>query len=66
MHAGFKPRPAAAVTRPLMVHRDVEGVEAFMGATFVSRRHSAAEIALKNFEIPTLVPSTTLLSLGKL
>ena len=49
MHAGFKPRPAAAVTRPLMVHRDVEGVEAFIGATIASRRHSAAAIALKNF-----------------
>jgi hypothetical protein len=28
-----------------------------MGAKMVLRRHNAAEIALKNFEIPTLVPS---------
>jgi hypothetical protein len=49
MHAGFKHRPAAAVTRPLMVYRDVEGVEAFMGATIASRGHSVEEIALKNF-----------------
>jgi hypothetical protein len=27
-----------------------------MGAIIVLRRHNAAEIALKNFEIPTLVP----------
>ncbi len=37
-----------------MIYRDVEGVDAFMRATIVSRRHNAAEIALKNFEIPTL------------
>jgi len=40
-----------------MVHRDVEGVDDFMGATIASRRHNAAEIALKNLENPTLVLS---------
>ena len=52
---GFQAGWSATVMRPLLVHRDVEGVDDFMGATIVSRRHSAAEIALKNFQIPTLV-----------
>jgi hypothetical protein len=46
---GFQAHRLATVTRPLMVHRDVEGVDDFMGTTIVSRRHSAAETALKNF-----------------
>jgi hypothetical protein len=53
---GFQAHRSATVTRPLMVHRDVEGVDDIMGATIVLRRHSAAEIALKNFEIRMLVP----------
>jgi hypothetical protein len=46
---GFQAGRSATVTRPLMVHHDAEGVDHFMGATIASRRHNAAEIALRNF-----------------
>jgi hypothetical protein len=55
-------RPTAAATIRLTVYRDVEGVYAFIGAVIAPRRHGATEIALKNFETQTLVPSPTRLA----